>query len=105
MSRPSLLVVDEPAAGSNDQERQQLADVFKSINQSGYTVLLVEHNMDLVMSISDRVIVLDQGRVIGSGSPDEVRRTTAVIQAYLGLERSADAGTDGATVGGDNAGS
>ncbi len=104
MARPSLLVVDEPAAGSNDHERGELAELFKKLNESGCTVLLVEHNMDLVMSISHQVIVLDQGNVIGSGTPDEIRKVTAVIDAYLGQERaSAAPGPRSMTGGADRA--
>lgn len=89
MQDPTLLVLDEPAAGSNDSERRLLSELLASLNAAGQTILLIEHNMDLVMSVSDRVIVLDQGRVISSGDPDEVRRDPSVIEAYLGSGRTA----------------
>lgn len=88
MQEPVLLILDEPAAGSNDRERQFLAELLLQLRGGGQSVLLVEHNMDLVMTISDHVIVLDQGRVIGQGTPPEVQRATSVIEAYLGHGRA-----------------
>lgn len=88
MQEPTLLILDEPAAGSNDRERQFLAELLVQLRAEGQSVLLVEHNMDLVMTISDHVVVLDQGGVIGQGSPQEVQRATSVIDAYLGHGRA-----------------
>ena len=77
-------MLDEPAAGSNESERRFLAETLRSFRSAGATILLVEHNMDLVMSVSDYVFVIDQGVQIGEGTPEEVQRATRVIEAYLG---------------------
>jgi branched-chain amino acid transport system ATP-binding protein len=85
--RPSLLCLDEPAAGLNVKESEELNELLLSIrNQEGIGVLLVEHDMNVVMGISDQVIVLDYGRKISEGTPEEVRNDPAVIRAYLGEE-------------------
>jgi len=84
-SQPKLLLLDEPAGGLNHDEVYALGDIIRSLQQShGITVLLVEHHMGLVMSISDRVTVLNFGRKIAEGTPSEVQRNHAVIDAYLG---------------------
>lgn len=84
--RPRLLLLDEPAAGLNPQETHELGDVIRRIQASGITVLLIEHHMDLVMGISDHVIVLDYGEKIAEGTPEVIRRDPRVITAYLGVE-------------------
>jgi branched-chain amino acid transport system permease protein len=81
---PRLLLLDEPAAGLNGEERAQLAAMVRSIRDSGVTVVLIEHNMGLVMSLCERVIVLDSGSVIAEGPPAHVARDPAVLGAYLG---------------------
>jgi branched-chain amino acid transport system ATP-binding protein len=85
MSRPKLLLLDEPAGGLNHEEVAALIDVIRTIrDERDVTVLLVEHHMGMVMEVSDKVVALDFGRKIADGTPDEVRSTEAVIQAYLG---------------------
>jgi branched-chain amino acid transport system ATP-binding protein len=81
---PSLVLLDEPAAGMNDVEAEQLAFIFRKLADDGIGVLLVEHNMRLVMSLCDQVYVLDSGKLIASGTPAEICRDPAVIAAYLG---------------------
>jgi len=84
-AHPHLLLLDEPASGLNHEEVAELGTLIRSIrDQLGITVLLVEHHMGLVMSLSDQVVVLNFGRVIAHGSPDEVRGNPAVSEAYLG---------------------
>ncbi|MCL2703557.1 MAG: ABC transporter ATP-binding protein [Defluviitaleaceae bacterium] len=90
-TEPSLLLLDEPAAGMNPQETQELADFIKQIReQYRITILLIEHHMDLVMQISERVYVLDFGKLISSGTPDEVQNDQKVIDAYLGVVEDAE---------------
>ncbi|MFI0452079.1 ATP-binding cassette domain-containing protein [Actinomadura sp. 6N118] len=87
---PRLLLLDEPAAGLNGEEVRQLAEIVRSIRDSGVTVVLIEHNMGLVMSLCERVTVLAGGKVISEGTPDEVAADHAVIEAYLGDSAMAD---------------
>ena len=81
---PKILLADEPAAGLNTRETKDIAALIKKINESGVTLLLVEHDMSLVMDISDEILVLDYGKKIAEGSPDTIRRNEEVIAVYLG---------------------
>jgi branched-chain amino acid transport system permease protein len=81
---PRLLLLDEPAAGLNGVEQRQLAEIVRSVRDSGVTVVIIEHNMGLVMSLCERVVVLDSGTVIAEGAPAAVSRHPMVLEAYLG---------------------
>ena len=87
--KPKVLLLDEPAAGLNDSETQRLAELLVSIAATGLTIVIVEHNMSLVMSIAQNIVVLDAGRVIAQGTPAEVQSNDRVIEAYVGREDDA----------------
>ena len=85
-AEPSMLLLDEPMAGMNVEEKQDMCRFVLDVNeQYGTTIVLIEHDMGVVMDISDRVVVLDYGRKIGDGTPDAIRSNQAVIDAYLGV--------------------
>jgi branched-chain amino acid transport system ATP-binding protein len=84
MASPRVLLLDEPAAGLNDTETLRLAELLAAINAAGVTMVVVEHNMSLVMSISQDIVVLDAGRVIARGTPSVVQNDERVIEAYVG---------------------
>lgn len=83
---PQLVLLDEPAAALNETEMWRMAEIIRKIRDQGITVLLVEHRMDLVMSISDEIVVLNYGEKIAEGAPDEIKNNQKVIDAYLGEE-------------------
>jgi branched-chain amino acid transport system ATP-binding protein len=88
-SEPKLLLLDEPAAGMNPREKDDLVELIGRIRDSGVTVFLIEHDMNLVMRISERITVLDHGEKIAEGEPNAVRSNEQVIEAYLGRDASA----------------
>jgi branched-chain amino acid transport system ATP-binding protein len=83
-AEPKLLLLDEPAAGLNASETREIDEVIVKVAKSGVTVILVEHDMKLVMGISDHILVLDYGRKLAEGTPEDVRNNPAVVAAYLG---------------------
>ncbi len=90
-TEPKLLCLDEPAAGFNPAEKAALMDLIRKIRSDGYTVLLIEHDMRLVMGVTDRIVVLEFGKKIADGLPNEIRDNPAVIAAYLGVPDDASA--------------
>ncbi|MGH3370643.1 MAG: ATP-binding cassette domain-containing protein [Nocardioidaceae bacterium] len=84
---PALLLLDEPMAGMNAEEKEDMARYILDVHElRGVTVMLIEHDMGVVMDISNRVSVLDFGKLIGDGTPDEIRANQAVVEAYLGAD-------------------
>ena len=87
INNPKVILLDEPMAGMNVEEKREMCRFILKVNDEiGTTMVLIEHDMGVVMDISDRVVVLDYGKVIGDGTPDEVRANQKVIDAYLGVE-------------------
>jgi branched-chain amino acid transport system ATP-binding protein len=89
-AHPRILLLDEPAAGLNAIETEELASLVRTIRDRGTTILLIEHDMDMVMAIAQKLVVLDFGRKIAEGDPDHIQKHPAVLEAYLGI-------SDGAT--------
>ena len=86
-TRPKLLLMDEPASGMNPTETEKLVSDIQRLHESGLTIVIIEHDMDVVMQLAQRIMVLNFGKKIAEGSPDEVRRDPEVVRAYLGSEK------------------
>ena len=84
MKSPKILLLDEPLAGVNPKLSEQLLQIIFDLNKKGINILMVEHNIDAVMKISERVVVMAEGKIISDGKPDFVRSDKNVIEAYLG---------------------
>lgn len=91
-TKPRLLLLDEPAAGSNPVEKERLAALIRDIRARGHAVMVIEHDMGMVMDVCERIVVLDFGALLAEGRPAEIQRNPRVIEAYLGSSQTADSG-------------
>ncbi|MDR7857501.1 ABC transporter ATP-binding protein [Tissierella sp.] len=94
-AQPKIILLDEPAAGMNPTEKTNLLNIIDRLRAKGYTLILIEHDMKLVMNICDEISVLDHGKIITQGKPEEIRSNPDVIRAYLGKGGDTDAGNKG----------
>ncbi len=94
--KPQVLLLDEPAAGMNPSETQELLTFVKKLNDEGYTIVVIEHDMKFIMNVCDRILVLNYGKRICEGTPDVIRNNTAVAEAYFGKGLAANGGAFGA---------
>lgn len=85
-THPKILLLDEPAAGMNEQETNELLFTVRKLKEMGFTILLIEHDMKFVMNVCERIYVLNHGELIASGSPEEIKKSEVVIEAYLGKD-------------------
>ncbi|KAF0806217.1 high-affinity branched-chain amino acid ABC transporter ATP-binding protein [Alcanivorax xiamenensis] len=88
---PELVLLDEPAGGINPEETENLADLIRKMVKHGITVCLIEHKMDMIMSLADKIMVLDHGEKIAEGTPEQIKNDPVVIEAYLGSEQDVEA--------------
>ena len=88
---PELVLLDEPAGGINPEETENLAALIRKMVDHGITVCLIEHKMDMIMSLADKIMVLDHGEKIAEGTPEQIKTNPVVIEAYLGSEEDVEA--------------
>ena len=91
-SSPQVLLLDEPSVGMNAEERAELSDLVRRLRKGGASIVLVDHNLDLVLGVADRVVVLDFGKILATGSPGEIIEDPRVRAAYLGVAPLAGSG-------------